>query len=150
GKFREAGIAIPLSLFIVLLAALTFTTSLLRLAGRWAFWPYLPRPGGADERAEGVPQGFWRRLAGSDGLQARWRKLAWVLEQRPGTVWLASVAIMAPFALAAMLLYQHLSYDLIGDLPTDAPSVAGTRALEEHFPSGLLGPLTVLVVNPQV
>ena len=39
GKFREAGLAIPLSLALVLLATLTFSPALLRLAGRWAFWP---------------------------------------------------------------------------------------------------------------
>ena len=39
GKFRDAGIAIPLSLFLVLCATLTFSPALLRLAGRWAFWP---------------------------------------------------------------------------------------------------------------
>ena len=40
GKFREAGFAIPLALFLVLCATLTFSASLLRLAGRWAFWPH--------------------------------------------------------------------------------------------------------------
>jgi RND superfamily putative drug exporter len=57
---------------------------------------------------------------------------------------------MAPLAVAAGLLYNHLSYDLIGDLPADAPSVVGTRVLEEHFPAGLMGPVTVLLINPQV
>src|SRR5439155_8444411 len=35
GKFKEAGIAIPLSLFLVLCATLTFSPSLLLLSGRW-------------------------------------------------------------------------------------------------------------------
>src|SRR5207302_10642610 len=39
GKFREAGFAIPLSLFLVLCATLTFSPALLRLAGRWALRP---------------------------------------------------------------------------------------------------------------
>jgi putative drug exporter of the RND superfamily len=43
GKFRQAGFAIPLSLVLVLCATLTFSSSLLRLAGRWAFWPWHPR-----------------------------------------------------------------------------------------------------------
>src|SRR4029077_13547284 len=43
GKFREAGFAVPFSLAIALLASLTFTTALLRLCGKWAFWPFTPR-----------------------------------------------------------------------------------------------------------
>ena len=39
GKFQEAGVAIPLTLFLVLCATLSFSPALLRLAGRWAFWP---------------------------------------------------------------------------------------------------------------
>src|SRR5262249_35790444 len=48
GKFRQAGVAIPLALAVVLCATLTFSPSLLRLAGRWAFWPRRPaRPAAA-------------------------------------------------------------------------------------------------------
>jgi hypothetical protein len=72
------------------------------------------------------------------------------LTRRPGTIWLVTVAVMAPFALGAGLLYNRLSYDLVGNLPDSSPSVAGTRVLEAHFPPGMLGPVTVLVLNPQV
>src|SRR5262249_28598937 len=47
-------------------------------------------------------------------------------------------------------LYKHISYDLIGALPPDTPSVQGTRLLREHFPAGILGPTTILLVNPHV
>src|SRR5262249_3684218 len=40
GKLQQAGIALTLTLALVLLAALTLTPSLLRLFGRWSFWPY--------------------------------------------------------------------------------------------------------------
>src|SRR5262249_26479930 len=84
------------------------------------------------------------------GLQRGWEKVGHVLLRRPGLVWVAAVAVMAPFVVFAGLHYDRLSYDLIGDLPADAPSVAGTRALQEHFPAGTIGPVTVLVVDPQV
>ena len=38
-KFQQAGIAMASSLIFVLAAALTLTPALLRLAGRWTFWP---------------------------------------------------------------------------------------------------------------
>ena len=37
-----------------------------------------------------------------------------------------------------------------GNLPADAPSVAGTRVLQRHFPAGVMGPVAVLLVNPRV
>jgi RND superfamily putative drug exporter len=157
GKFREAGIAIPLSLALVLCATLTFSPSLLRLAGRWAFWPY--RPGLQGQKAEGgrqkaeeggiLPSAF-RLLPSGVGLGQIWDWIGEHLLRRPGTIWLASIGLLAPFVLAAVLLYGHLSYDLIGNLPADAPSVAGTRVLREHFPAGILGPVDVLLVNPHV
>jgi RND superfamily putative drug exporter len=145
GKFHEAGLAIPLSLGVVLAATMTFSPSLLRLAGRWAFWPQRiegkapaavppPEPGGSSVRPGGL-EGFWDRVGQ-------------VLLRRPGTVWLVTVALMAPFAIVAGVFYNHLSYDLIGELPADTPGVGGTRVLQEHFPAGVVGPSTVLVVDP--
>jgi RND superfamily putative drug exporter len=83
-------------------------------------------------------------------LQHLWDDVSRALVRRPAAIWLTTVGVMAPFALAALLLYNHLSYDLINDLPANAPSVAGTRVLQEHFPAGIVGTVTVLVVHPQV
>jgi RND superfamily putative drug exporter len=142
GKFRDAGFAIPLSIALVLLAALTFSPSLLRLAGRWAFWPrHLPRRGDA---------GAARRFYHEGGLDWVWEKIGAVLLRRPGAVWAATVAVMTPAVVVAALFYNQLSYDLIGTLPADVPSVIGTQQLAEHFPAGLMGPTTVLLVDPGV
>jgi putative drug exporter of the RND superfamily len=148
GKFREAGIAIPLSLCLVLAATLTFSPSLLCLAGRWAFWPQGLEGHGTASRARWPGLLGWLLRPG--GLHRGWEKIGEVLLRRPGTVWLASAGLMAPFALGAALLYNHLSYDLIGNLPASAPSVVGTRILQAHFPAGILGPVNVLVVAPTV
>jgi RND superfamily putative drug exporter len=149
GKFHEAGIAIPFGLFIVLCATLTFSPALLRLTGRWAFWPDA-RKEVSREDGRRAPAGFWRRLHRGDGIHRVWETISQALLRRPGTTWLASALPMVPFAVAAVLLYNHLSYDFIGNLPPGAPSVMGTRALQEHFPAGLMGPTTVLLVDPQV
>jgi RND superfamily putative drug exporter len=79
-----------------------------------------------------------------------WERLGHVLVQRPGRVWLVTVALMAPLAALSGVFYNRLSYDLIGNLPEDAPGVAGTRVLQKHFPAGVMGPVTVLLVNPEV
>ena len=38
----------------------------------------------------------------------------------------------------------------MGELPSDAPSVTGTRVLQQHFPTGLIGPTTALIRNPHI
>jgi RND superfamily putative drug exporter len=149
GKFREAGIAIPISLFIVLCATLTFTSPLLCIAGRWAFWPHQPRQESRSEQRS-APAGFWKRLLQGHAFQQLWEKTSEILLRRPGTIWLASALPMLPFVVIAALLYNHLSYDFIGNLPANAPSVIGTRALEAHFPAGLMGPTTVLLKDPRI
>jgi RND superfamily putative drug exporter len=148
GKFREAGFAIPLSLLLVLCATLTFSPSLLRLAGRWAFWPHRLR--GSSSGAALPAPATAAAPARAPILARLWDDAGRLLLRRPGTVWSITVALMTPFAVAAGLFYNRLSYDLIGDLPADAPSVAGTRILQEHFPAGIIGPVTVLLVNPAV
>jgi RND superfamily putative drug exporter len=143
GKFREAGYAIPLSLLLVLCATLTFSPALLRLAGRWAFWPQHD-PGAAASR------GPLARLFAAGGLERIWDRVGRLLLRRGGAVWLATVAVMAPFAVVAGLNYNLVSYDVFGDLPADAPSVTGTRMLQRHFPAGLVGTSSLLIVNPHV
>src|SRR5262249_27890411 len=108
-----------------------------------------PGRAGSSVTTEGAPTGGWWLLR-AGALQRIWDRVSHGLVSRPGTVWLVTVALMAPFAAAAGLLYNRLSYDLIRGLPADAPSVAGTRVLQEHFPAGVMGPVTVLLVNPGV
>ena len=70
------------------------------------------------------------------------------LLNKPGRLWLTSVAVMTPFVIVGYVFGSHLSYDLIADLPPDSTSVQGTQLLERHFPSGILAPITVLLVDP--
>jgi RND superfamily putative drug exporter len=149
GKFRQAGLAIPLSLLVVLLATLTFSPALLRLAGCWAFWPHrLSEACSARHALRAERPVSW--LFRDGGLDWIWHHIADWLVRRPGTVWLATVAVLMPFAVVAGLFYTRLSYDLIGNLPQTAPSVMGTRVLQEHFRAGVMGPVTVLVVDEHV
>jgi RND superfamily putative drug exporter len=148
GKFREAGVAIPLSLCLVLLATLTFSPSLLRLAGRWAFWPQ--RPGDREGPTLTGRLRGWRRFFDPGVLRRDWAWVGDVLQRRPGSAWMVCVAGMLPFVIGAGLGHNHLSYDVISDLPKSSPSVQGTQVLQEHFPAGILGPVQALLVNPHL
>jgi RND superfamily putative drug exporter len=145
GKFREAGIAIPLTLLLVLCATLTFSPALLRLAGKWAFWPHMGRQSAG--LASDTPAKSWRAYFGAGGMERIWDWIGRVLLRRAGTVWLATVAVMAPFAVLGGLLYNHVTYDLIANLPADSTSTVGTHLLQEHFPAGIVGTASMLLVD---
>ena len=109
----------------VLIGTLTFSASLLCLAGRWAFWPYLGKGHDAARPS------FWQRVGDA-------------LLRRPGAIWLGSVAVMLPFAVFALTQYSNWNYGLVSALPEQTPSVRGTRMLVQHFSPGMTGPITVL------
>ncbi len=150
GKFRQAGFAISFGLVVVLLASLTFTPALLRLTGRWAFWPQM-----RTERVSSM--GGWlptatlsSRLGQVRWLQNIWDTVGQILLRCPMTVWLLSIALMLPFATVGVMFFSHLSYGLLSDLPATSISVQGTRSVREHFPAGATGPVTVLLRNDQI
>lgn len=145
GKFQQAGVAITFGLFVVLCAALTFTPAVLRWTGRWAFWPNLPT-----EKIEGdagwiAPSSLVNSIRDTNLLQVGWAKVGRALLARPGTIWLISSGLMLPFAIVGVLFFGHLSYGLLSELPDTSPSVHGTRAVQDHFPDGEVGPMKVLI-----
>jgi putative drug exporter of the RND superfamily len=157
-KIHQAGVIIPFALGIVLLGALTFGAALLRVAGRWAFWPQRivgqepAPPGGGPDQTERYTRRGWdgpasllSRLVGGSPRFNLWGKLASLLLRRPGTIWLTSVLVMLPFAAIAIHFRDNVNFNPLSDLPPDAPSVVGTHKLTEHFPPGMLGSVTVLV-----
>src|SRR4051794_4242733 len=103
GKIRDAGLVIPLSLILVLAAALTFAPSFLRLTGRWVFWPQ----GLTDRAPAGPPAGpaarFLAHLLRRNVLPDVWGRVGPALLRRPGLIWLTTVAVMTPFAIVAVL-----------------------------------------------
>ncbi|QDV34514.1 MMPL family transporter [Tautonia plasticadhaerens] len=125
GMFSRAGFTIPFGLFVMLLASLTVTPALLLILGHIAAWP--SRAGRVDPLA-----GIWRRLGGG-------------LTRRPGLIWAASLAAMLPFAAFGARHRDELSYAPMSEIPGDAASVSAVGLLEEHFPAGLAGPLTVVL-----
>src|SRR5262249_3231882 len=124
-------------------SALTFTPALLRIAGKWAFWPSRL---GADPGSRSAAQPTSRRWS----VAALWDRIAQALLVAPGTIWLISAAVMAPFVVCGVLNYHHVDYGISNALPKSAPSSTGTDLLKEHFPAGIVGPVTVLLTNHDV
>lgn len=150
GKFHEAGIAITFGLAIVTLASLTFTPTLIRLTGRWAFWPQM-RTEKLRDRAGWLPAtSLSSQLSSIPWIENTWEHVGQLLLKYPLRIWLTCVALMIPPAVVGVVNYQHLSYGLLSDLPNNAASVAGTKAVRAHFPAGATGVITALIKNDRL
>lgn len=145
GKYRQAGITIPFGLAIVLCSALTFAPALLRLTGRWAFWPGLPTANGSTPAAASPV----RRLLSASLLHGVWEKVGQALRRRPGAIWLTTVIVLSPLAVVAVRTYDTWDYGLAHDVPQDSPSFAGNLSLRHHFPPGF-EPIVALIRNDAV
>ena len=129
GVYRTMGPAIGVAIAITLVAALTLTPALLRLAGRRAFWPAT-----LDE------------IAAEDKASPRWLRVAAGVTRRPSHALLAGVIVL--LIPAAGLGWFRQSFDLVGDLPSGADARSGFETLAEHFPGGRISPIYVIVESP--
>lgn len=149
GKFREAGIGISISLMVVLLASLSLTPALLRMTGRWAFWPY-----GRSEHLAGTDwlsgTSLVNRLVERNRIQVAWEWVSNHVVQNPKRVLLVCFLVMLPFGILGLVWHDFLSYGLLSELSPSSQSVIGAKAVQAHFPAGSAGPATILLRNDKV
>jgi putative drug exporter of the RND superfamily len=142
GKFSHSGPVIGLCLLVTLLACLTLTPALLSLLGQWsARWHKSPvdaatgRVTASSPVAEGRFDFFW-------GWTAR------QIIARPGLILVAAFFLLAPWAMVGWRNADHVTYDFLSELDSQAVSSEGTRLMREYFPIGESGPVTLLVSLP--
>ncbi|QDU08853.1 MMPL family transporter [Gimesia aquarii] len=150
GKFQQAGIAMSLSLFFVLMASLTLSPALLCLAGRFAYWPQSFNERVAISAGWLTPSSVMARLMQRNWAGSLWESVSNALLKSPGKIWLSTFLVLFPFALISIACYGNLSYGLLSELPSEDPSVVGTKAVQGHYPAGATGPLTLLFQNPNI
>ncbi|MFI4852575.1 MAG: MMPL family transporter [Gimesia chilikensis] len=150
GKFQQAGVAMALSLFFVLMASLTLTPALLCLAGRFAYWPQSFNERVAISAGWLTPSSVMARLMQRNWAGSVWETVSQGLLKNPGKIWLTTFLVLFPFALISLACYGNLSYGLLSELPSEDPSVIGTKAVQGHYPAGATGPLTLLFENPDI
>jgi RND superfamily putative drug exporter len=136
-KLRYTGPAIAVSLVLALLASLTLAPALLRLLGKWAFWPKRFSRCSRESRVAGK-----QRQVGECGNRF-WEWMARQLAARPGLILLTSIFLLAPLAVLGYRV--QAVYDFCAELPRTAPSKQGMDGIRRHFPAGEIGPLTVLL-----
>lgn len=145
GKFQQAGYAITFGLGIVLLASLTFTPALIRVCGRWAFWPNVQSERIQSRSGWLSPTNLVASLRKRNLLESGWEKMSQTIVKRPGSILIVCILAMLPFAVLAIALRHHLSYGLLSELPVTDPSVVGARVVQDHFPAGEVSPVSVLI-----
>ncbi len=130
GKFTSSGPAIAVCLVITLAACLTLAPALLTLGGRAVFWPFGLPPPGHDTNERRWSNRFWNWAAGA-------------ILARPALILTVSVLLLAPLAYRGTSV--RMTYDFLGELAADRPSVRGTAIARRHFSSGEMAPTTLLV-----
>ncbi|WP_437227277.1 MMPL family transporter [Planctomicrobium sp. SH661] len=151
GKFHQAGISIAFSLFVIWCAAMTFTPAILRVMGRYTFWPEMPQHG-VEFRTQKVGpfSQFIRRITFHSESHKFWETLADRITRYPVRAWVGTVLCMLPFSIVGWWCYDHVSYGLIGELRNNVPSVVGTELVSHYFSKGLTGPTTLVIEQPDI
>jgi RND superfamily putative drug exporter len=123
GPVAAVGVAIAVA------AMLTLLPALLVVAGRWVFWPRIPRA--AAEPADAA------------AVSGPWARAGERIATRPRLTWAVTAAALGALALGLL----HLDPGVIQgrDAFVEAPaSIAGEEVLARHFPQGSGSPVAVV------
>ncbi|MGV9317030.1 MMPL family transporter [Streptomyces sp. NPDC003691] len=122
---RSLGLVGATGVLCAYVAMVTILPALLVLAGRWVFWPFVPRLGQAERSATGG----WARVGNAVG-------------RRPRTVWLGCLVVIA--ALGFSTLGLNLGLGKSDVFQTKPESVTSQEQLARHYPSGASDPAVVI------
>lgn len=128
GTTRALGPAGFVGVLCALLAAMTLLPALMVIAGRWVFWPFIPREGST-----------------APSTRTFWGRVGQVVARRPRSVWIGGVLVL--IALTGGLLRLDLGLSLSDNFRAEAASVDGQRIIAAHFPEGEAS-RTVVLVRP--
>jgi len=120
----------PIGALDVALAALSMLTllpALLVIAGRRAFWPFVPRYGGQ----------------GADSTHGLWRRVGDRLARRPRLTWIGTGAALGVMCLGLLSFDTGLTQAKA--FRGDVESVRGQTLLAQGLPAGTNAPTTVVV-----
>ncbi|MDA7979870.1 MAG: MMPL family transporter [Pirellulales bacterium] len=138
GKFRNSGPALGVCMLVALLASVTLAPALLRLTGRFVFWPFGMGEVNRQDQSNALNvSGLFGRL---------WKAVARQIVARPGFVMVATLVVLAPFAWLGANV--RTTFDLLSELDPDRSSVRGARMLNRHFPPGEGSPITIVATLP--
>ena len=112
---------------LAMVSMLTLLPALLVVGGRRAFWPFVPRFGGA----------------GSDETHGFWRRIGERVARRPRPIWIASIAVLVVLALGSLQVDTGLTSG--NQFRGSVDSVDGQKLVAQAFPAGANAPTNVIV-----
>ncbi|GGJ92020.1 putative membrane protein ActII-3 [Pilimelia anulata] len=121
---RSIGAVGAIGVFAGAATTLALLPALLVAAGRWVFWPFVPRPDTAE------PTG---RL---------WDRIGAVLARRPRLIW--AVTALALGALAFGLGGVRIGTSQAESFTTEPESITAQARIAAHFPAGNAAPATLV------
>ncbi|MBC3981369.1 MMPL family transporter [Streptomyces sp. AC536] len=122
---RSLGLVGAVGVGCAFVAMITVLPALLVIAGRWVFWPFIPRHGTA-ARTGRTP----------------WAAIGAAVARRPRWAWLASLGLTGALALSALGITMGLSQaEMFQDKPD---SVIAQERVSAHYPSGASDPADVV------
>ncbi|MBM9433049.1 MMPL family transporter [Flaviflexus equikiangi] len=121
---RGLGLSSALGLLIALAAVTFVLPPVLAIAGRRAFWPFVPKPGSA----------------GADG--GVWRTVATRVSARPARALTAGLVLLG--VMATGLIGTSVGLDQVEKFRVPSESAEGLEVFGDHFPAGQTQPIFVL------
>ncbi|MGW4026923.1 MMPL family transporter [Streptomyces sp. NPDC005009] len=126
---RSMGLVGAIGVLFGFLAMASALPALLVIAGRWVFWPLVPRHGTAPRTGDG------------------WRRVGEAVARRPRRAWLVSLLVTGGLALSALGLNMGLHQSEW--FQNEPESVVAQERLSAHFPSGVGDPAVVIADSAQ-
>ncbi len=126
---RGLGPVAAIGICCALLAMTTLLPMLLVLVGRWAFWPLIPRLGGAPSEVRGV-----------------WGKVAGLVSRRARPIWMVTALALVCLTFGVTAMTSGLGRE--SAYVTKPESVLGFETLAAHYPGGSAGPVYVFSREP--
>ncbi|MEV0218315.1 MMPL family transporter [Streptomyces sp. NPDC050704] len=125
---RSLGLVGAVGVICGFLAMITVLPALLVVAGRWVFWPFVPRHGTPARKADTV----WSRIGSAVARRPRWS-------------WMMSVALTGVLALSAFGMTMGLTQaEMFQDRPE---SVVAQERISAHYPSGASDPAQIITAD---
>ncbi|WP_367047034.1 MMPL family transporter [Streptomyces sp. Je 1-332] len=127
---RSLGLVGAVGVVCAFLAMVTVLPALLVVAGRWVFWPFVPK--------HGTP---------ARGERTVWSRIGAAVARRPRWSWMMSVAVTGVLALSAFGINMGLTQsEMFQDKPE---SVTAQEKISAHYPSGASDPAKIVTNTGQ-
>ncbi|MCP3819443.1 MMPL family transporter [Streptomyces sp. A3M-1-3] len=122
---RSLGLVGAVGVICGFVAMITVLPALLVIAGRWVFWPFVPRFGTPARKATTI-----------------WSRIGSAVAQRPRWSWMMSIAVTGVLALSAVGINMGLTQsEMFQDKPE---SVIAQEKISAHYPSGASDPAKII------